>query len=354
MPVTQVCTLSNNNTWQSLSMLVLGIVLALVCADMLMRSIYHVPAKRQVRDGLSDLQRTPNVLVVSSSHGRSFHVLGKKLRERTDQQTDLVAVALEAGKVHAMEWVFDQRVKPLITDTNGKVKAPLTHVMFGITWWDTCRNEPPTATAHNIVTHGWTVKNYFNDFTSTGANDLNRNYVRNLWRQLLSDSALVKTRFAISENFSRFTNFLRVMVLGGLPEEEYQQTLLRWNEDIENGYKCFLTDMDMQAMDRFVAYTKSQNLDLTIVLFPLKPDTITTAGFENTIAPFARAMQQYGTENNVRVVDMTLGILDDSEFMLDLDHVNAAGNIKWSDFALDNDFNFLLGLSSGASRQSSR
>jgi hypothetical protein len=335
-------------------MLVLGIVLALVCADLLMRSFYDVPAKRQVRDGLSDLQRVPNVLAVSSSHGRSFHVLGNQLRERTGNKTDLIAVALEAGKVHAMEWVFDQRVKPLITGDNGEVKDPLTHVMFGITWWDTCRTEQPTETAHNIVTHGWTAKHYLNDFKDTGANDLNRNYVRNLWRHFLSHSALVKTRFAISENFSRFTNFLRVMVLGGLPEDEYQQTLSRWHSDIETGYKCFLSEMDMQAMDRFVSYTKSQNLDLTIVLFPLKPDTITEAGLENTIAPFAQSMQQYGADNNVRVVDMTLGILDDSEFMLDLDHVTAEGNIKWSDYALDNDFNFLLNAVPGASRQVSR
>ena len=336
--------MSTNNTWRSLSLLALGIVLALVCADLLMRSFYNVPAKRQVREGLSDLQRVPNVLAMSSSHGRSFHILGNRLRERTGNQSDLIAVALEAGKVHAMEWVFDQRVKPLITDSNGLVREPLTHVMFGITWWDTCRKELPAETAHNIVTHGWTARHYVSDFTKTGANDLNRNYVRNLWRHIMSGSALVKTRFAISENFSRFTNFLRVMVLGGLPEDEYQQTLSRWHDDIENGHECYLSEMDMQAMDRFVAFTKSHDLDLTIVLFPLKPDTITEAGLNNTITPFAESMMAYGGENDVRVVDMTLGILNDSEFMLDLDHVNVAGNLKWSDYALDNDFQFLLNV----------
>ncbi len=333
-------------SWRSLLLVVAGVVVALFCADLLMGKVFDAPLKRQVRNGLSDLERVPNVLVISSSHGRSFHILGEVLRERTAGKVDLIAVALEAGKVDAMEWVLDRRVKPLILDSNGEIKEPLTHMMFGITWWDTCRHEVPNTTAHNIVTHGWDESEYVRGFFSDGATELNRNYVRNLWRHMFSQSALVRTRFSISENFGRFTNFLRVMVNGSLAEDEYAVTLGRWNDDIENGYKCYLSDMDMAAMDRFVKFTKTHNLDLTIVLFPLKPDTVTEKGRENTIRPFANQMMEYGNENDVRVVDMTLGILNDQEFMLDLDHVNPAGNIKWSKYGLENDFNFLIDLMS--------
>jgi hypothetical protein len=330
------------NDWRSIALLALGAVLAMLCADLAMRKVYDEPAKRQVREGISELSRIPNILAVSSSHGRSFHVLGQVLRERTGGRSDLIAVPLEAGKVHAMEWLLDHRLRPLITDADGRVRDPLTHLMFGITWWDTCREEVPTETAHNIVTHGWTARDYLADFKRVGATELNRNYVRNLWRHLFSGSALVKTRFAISENFSRFTNFLRVMVLGGLPEDEYQQTLARWHDDIDHGHECYLSEMDMQAMDRFVAFSQSHDLDLTIVLFPLKPDTITEVGLSDTIQPFAGAMMQYGKDNDVRIIDMTLGMLEDADFMLDLDHVNADGNIKWANAALDNDFSYLL------------
>ncbi len=334
-----------NYTWRSTAMVALGIVLALVCADLAMSAFYNVPAKRQVRDGLKDLQRIPNVLAVSSSHGRSFHVLGDTLRDRTDGGTDLIAVALEAGKVDAMEWVLHNRLKPVIVDHSGAVREPLTHMIFGITWWDTCRQELPTQTAHNVVTHGWTASDYLDDFSVKGATELNRNYVRNLWRHSFSASALVRTRFAISENFSRFTNFLRVMVLGGLPEDEYQQTLDRWHDDIDNGHQCYLSDMDMAALDRFTEFTKQHKLDFTVVLFPLKPDTITETGLRDTIKPFATALKAYGKEHAIRVVDMTLGILDDNEFMLDLDHVTPSGNVKWSEHALDNELKFLLGVS---------
>lgn len=340
-----------NHSWRSLFIVVTGIVVTLLCADLVMGRFYDAPMKRQVRDGLRDLERIPNVLVMSSSHGRSFHVLGEVLRDRTAGKTDLIAVALEAGKVHAMEWVLDNRLKPLILDSNNEIKAPLTHMMFGITWWDTCRKEVPTTTAHNIVTHGWGGSDYFRSFFSDGATELNRNYVRNLWRHTFSYSALVRTRFSISENYGRFTNFLRVIVNGSLPEEEYADTLARWNNDIENGYKCYLSKMDVAAMDRFVEFTKSHDLDFTIVLFPLKPDTVTGKGEENTIRPFAESMLAYGREKGVRVVDMTLGILDDDEFMLDLDHVNPSGNKKWSEYSLDNDLKFLLEIdSTGASR----
>lgn len=338
-------------SWRNLSLVVLGTIGALLCADIVMGQLYSAHSKRQVRDGLNELQRVPNVLVISSSHGRSFHVLGDVLRERTNGATDLIAVALEAGKVDAMEWVLHNRVKPYVLDDDGNVKKPLTHMMFGITWWDTCREEVPTETAHNIVTHGWTASDYASDFFDVGANELNRNYVRNLWRHTFSRSALVKTRFAISENFSRFTNFLRVMVNGKLPDDEYSLTLDRWHDDIENGHKCYLSSLDMAAMDRFVEFTKQHNLDLTIVLFPLKPDTITALGLKNTIQPFASAMQVYGEKNGVRVLDNTLGILSDDEFMLDLDHVNPSGNIRWSHHALDNDMKFLLEIDSAGAVQ---
>lgn len=335
-----------NHNWRSLFLVAAGLVLALLCADLVVGRLIDTPLKRQVRDGLKDLERIPNVLVMSSSHGRSFHILGDVLREQSDGKVDLIAVALEAGKVDAMEWVLDRRVKPLILDANNQIKEPLAHMMFGITWWDTCRHEIPVTTAHNIVTHGWDETEYARAFFSDGATELNRNYVRNLWRHTFSHSALVRTRFAISENYGRFTNFLRVMVNGSLPEEEYADTLARWNDDIENGYKCYLSEMDVAAMDRFVEFTKTHELDFTIVLFPLKPDTVTEEGELNTIKPFAESMFAYGRENGIRIVDMTLGILDDEEFMLDLDHVNLTGNIKWSEYSLDNDLKFLLEIDS--------
>ncbi len=332
------------NSWRAVVILLCGFLVALFCADIVLGRFYDAPAKRQVRNGIHELSRVPDILVVSSSHGRSFHVLGDVLREQTDGLVDLIAIPLEAGKVHAMEWLLHHRLKPLILDNEQKLKKPLTHMMFGITWWDTCRISTPTETALNIVTHGWTTADYFKDVASEGATELNRNYVRNLWRHLFDHSALVKTRFAISENFNRFTNFMRVMIRGQMPDDEYQQTLSRWHDDIENGYQCFLSDMDMQALDRFVEFTAQQNIDLTIVLFPLKPDTITPAGQKNTIEPFAAAMKEYGREHSVRVLDMTSGLLQDADFMLDLDHVNAQGNIKWAEHALDNELSFLRNI----------
>lgn len=334
-----------NSSWRSIVMCAFGIVVALVGADMAMGEIYSSPAKRQVRAGLSDLQTTPEVLVISSSHGRSFHIVGQTLAEKTNNRVKLVAVPLEAGKVDAMEWVLHNRVKPLISDVNGNVKLPLSHVIFGITWWDTCQIDDTVGTAQNIATHGWTYSHYLTDVATNGVNDLNRNFVRNLWRHTFTNSALVRTRFAISENYSRFTNFLRAVLSGELPDVEYQDALARWHDDIDNGYKCYLSPTHMEAMDRFVAWSKDNQLDLTLVLFPLKPATITDVGLKATIIPFSQAISEYGEKHGVRVVDLSRGIIDDENFMLDFDHLTPAGNETLTDYSLANDLKFLLNIS---------
>lgn len=339
-----------NNSWRSIALLAVGIALALISADLLMGKIHDEPVKRQVRDGLQDLASIPNILAVSSSHGRSFHILGQQLEQRTSGRLTIDAIALESGKVDAMEWVLSNRLKPVILDESGAVRQPLSHLLFGITWWDTCRHEEPTQPAANIVTHGWALNDYLQDVRSEGATALNRNYVRNRWRQIFEASALVRTRFAIRENYGRFSNFVRVKLLGGLPQEEYQITLDLWNRDIEKGHECYLSDRDMQALDRFVDFAQQVSLELTIVLFPLKPDTITEKGMAHTIKPFSERLIAYGKAKGVRVLDMTAGILDNNDFMLDLDHVNAEGNIKWSEHVLDTDLGFLAHIDTKVSK----
>ena len=336
-----------NNSWRSIYLLLAGIAIALLAAELVIRQIHNEPPKRQVMHGLQELQDVPHVLAVSSSHGRSFHVLGQQLAKRSANSVNLTAVALESGKVEAMEWVLRNRVEPLLLDASGNIKKPLTHLLFGITWWDTCReddgSEPSAAeNASNVVTHGWSISEYRDDFIANGATDLNRNFVRNRWRQGFSASALVRLRFAIKENFGRFTNFLRVSVLGGLPDSESQGLLANWHDTIDNGHECFLSDRDMEALNRFVAFADKHELDLTIVLFPLKPDTITAIGLNNTIKPFTERVFEYGQSNGVRVLDMTLNLLDDGDFMMDLDHVNPSGNLKWSEAILDGEMDFLL------------
>ncbi len=338
------------STWRTLAMLCLGILIAITATDFALGRIYPAPAKLQVRDGLHLLQqKTPNILAVSSSHGRSFHVMGEQLATITNGTTILTAVPIEAGKIEAMEWVLSNRIDPLIVSDTGQIRQPLTHLLFGITWWDTCRLEPTTEVAHNVVTHGWTYSHYLSNFIAEGATALNRNYVRNLWRYLLERSALVRTRFSISENINRFTNFLRVMATGSYPADELATTLERWRHDIEIGHECYLSDQDMRALDRFIQYATQHQLDLTVVLFPLKPDTITERGLTDTITTFTQHMHTYATEHNFRVVDMTLDIVSDADFMLDLDHVTADGNVRWSQLALANELNFLLNVAQSAS-----
>ena len=116
-----------------------------------------------------------------------------------------------------------------------------------------------------------------------------------------------------------------------------------WQRMVEAGNKCIGDGEQMTALANIVDYAKQQGFDVTVVLFPRKPITITETGLHTTIRNFKTAVHAMLDPRGVRIVDMTLSSpLTDDDFMEDNDHVNEEGNAKFARWALADQLKFFM------------
>ena len=307
--------------------------------------------RREIEDAIVDLRASdPDILVISSSHGRSFHVLGQELAKRTHGQATLVAFPLEAGKMRAMEWVLRNRAVPILDerDSSGNRKRTrLRQLLFGITWWDSCRRWGAPPVDPNVVSRAWTLTDYLQDVAAHGVNESNRNFIRYKLQRALRFSRLVQSlgNDPLQKVADRITAISASMSAPRLHEFRtpfVPQALAKWREDIETGQSCLYSPSELEALERMEAFARERKLDFTVVLFPLMPQTITPIG-QKTLDRFAELTRRRGHDLGYRVVDMTrLPVLTDDDFMSDMDHVSEVGNAKYTEWALQHELGFLL------------
>ena len=128
---------------------------------------------------------------------------------------------------------------------------------------------------------------------------------------------------------------------GRTPEEE-QAFVDWWHHYNEGGESCIFSPEQMAAYRNIIAYFKSQELDVTLVLFVRKPGTPTHKSRAGTLARYSAGMQDFAREEHVRLVDIvTTSPLTDQDFMADFDHVSADGNRKLASWLLDGELSFL-------------
>jgi hypothetical protein len=243
--------------------------------------------------------------------------------------------------MRAMSWVLTNRVGPALDRRD----AHPSELIFGITWWDSCRRggvvpefEP------NVVSRAWTFGDYLDNVLRDGMTDVNRNYASYRWQQSLSFSSLVQRRGAAT-SLAHLTAALRPGAVPA-PQTPAETALLRrWRTDIETGHECLFSPSEMQALAEVVRFAGERQMALTVVLFPLKPATVTESGRLTTLDPFSREMRALAEHGGFRLVDLTHSpILGDDDFMADFDHVTADGNRKFADWALAHGLGFLLEL----------
>ncbi len=338
---------STQHSWRTVIWLLIGFTASIAALELALSVVYPPKHLREVADAVADLsERTPHVLAISSSHGRSFHVLGREVERITQSRVTLTAVPLEGGKARNMEWVLSNRVAPLIdADASGRhVNQPLRQIIFGITWWDMCRRNAAPEWDSNVVSRAWRWEDYRANVLRNGITAQNRTYATAAWERSLRGSNLVKHRGALAEAFPSVASLVAFLGEPKITRTAQQDDvfLKSWQHDIETGHECVFAPTEQAALDRVVAFAAQRQLELTIVLFPLKPATITPTARTATLIPFAQAMREYGAKHGVRIVDMTeIPPLSDADFMADFDHVNEPGNLKFAAWALDHDLAFL-------------
>jgi len=298
--------------------------------------------RREVQEGITDFEKSnPEILVLGSSHGRTFHILGQELSRVSNGAHSLVSIPLEYGKLSAYAWLLDNRVVPLLdapTEQGGRKRANLRRFIILTEWWDSCHDK---SAGWNLPSRAWTFRYFAADVIEHGMSSYNRNYLQSQWRRLFWNSALVQDR-GFDTLLRNVQSRLRHRPMG-LSADEYQQKVATWQKMVENGVTCLGSPAEMAGLSHLLQFGQQRTLDTTIVLFPRKPDTLTDEAKKTTLQSFREKVLQLAQPFGARVIDLTTSTpLESSDFMDDFDHVNAEGNKKFAKWALAGPMGFLL------------
>jgi hypothetical protein len=329
-------------SWKAMLITVIAAALTVVIADWSIQQVVPTVWLRQVAEGVSDLERTnPLILSLSSSHGRSMDAVAAELGSRSRDPDRMISISMEAGKARHFEYVLEHRLKPLLEQRRAdgsRVRDRLQRFVLVTEWWDSCA-WPADRPDVQLQAHAWTWRDFAGDALDRGIVPQNRNYVRWQLKRLLKHSTLLQNRGGII--LTELTNLLRGRPLGRTPQEQqaFTEWWQRYNED---GASCMLNAAEMQAYSNIIDYAQSQNLDVTIMVFACKPNTLTPQAVATTITQYSAAMREFARRKHARFVDIsTSSPLTDRDFKADFDHVNPDGNHKLSKWLLDGELSFL-------------
>jgi hypothetical protein len=333
--------------WRSLALVALASAITVGAVDLVARRLAPPVHRIEVQDALATLRGAdPDVLVLGSSHARTFAALAAPLAERTGGDQTLVAIPVEAGKLTSYQWVLEHRLQPLLDerDASDRLTRPsLSRFVLITEWWDSCRAERPWT---NLPSRAWTFRHFAADVWRNGLTDYNRNYLHTRWSRLFWQSALVQDRgqgrvlVAARERLGLYDASREAARVASLTDE--------WRGMVENGDRCLGDPVQMRAMAEMLAWARTRGLEATLVLFPRKPATLTERSRETTLARFAGLARDVAAAEGARFVDLTTTTpLRDDEFMADFDHVSVEGNRRFASWSLEHDLRFLLAPARG-------
>ncbi len=321
-------------------------LLTVVVSDVALRRMTPPLEPRiEVADGVAEYAAgDPAVLVLGSSHSRGFSVIKERLAERFGRPDHLVQMAVEYGKLSSYRWVVEHRLWPLIEDRDASgalVRPSLERVILITEWWDACR--PVGGLADNVPARAWTAGDFLADAAVHGWTDFNANWLSYQWSSRLRGSILVSDR-----GVQRLPRDLIGLVRPRTAEQVQSERDLQvqyFRSMIEGGMAdpaCFHPD-ELADAEAVIRAFQARDVEVTILLYPRMPTTLTEAGATTTVARFEAAMRDLGSRLGVKVIDWVATTpLTDDDFMDDLDHTTAEGNRKLADFGLTGDLSFLL------------
>lgn len=317
--------------------LIVGFAITLVVIDIAAGRLAAPRNLREVEDGVADFRRSsPTTLVIGSSHARTFHVLADSLLERSGGRERLLSVPVEWGKLSSYRWVLEQRLLPLIDSERG---ADLRQAIIVTEWWDSCHDPNP---AKNLPARAWTWRHYWADLRANGFTSYNQNFLGYRWSRLWRRSALVQDR-----GHARILTAARAKLAprdSAAALEVYNRLVEVWRQIVIDGNGCIGSESEMAALRSMIATLQQRGVQVTLLLYPRMPVTLTPTARATTLPRFAAMVDSLAGPRGVRVVDLTdAEPLTDADFGGDFDHVLPAGNARFSGWALDGPLAFLLG-----------
>jgi hypothetical protein len=337
-------TTVTRSAWAPIVGLLVGASLAITTAELFLRWVAPLrPPIREVADGVTDLEASnPDILVLGSSHARSFEAVADLLGRRSSGGRRMVIVPEEGGTFYAFNWVLQHRLRPLIEerDASGRlVRDRLSQLLLITTYWDTC--PVPQTLAANLPSRAWVLGDYVADVAAHGMTDTNRNYVQSRWKALWPFSYLIRDRGA--EHLKHGLLQWAHLEARETPDERREERLKTRRGEFESDFATCDDASQKEDLREILDYLHGRHIAVTVVLFPLVQEALTDVAKQTTLRRYADSLREIARDRPFQMVDMTLKApLAVGDFEPDLDHVTHAGNAKFAEWALDNDLRFLL------------
>ncbi len=309
----------------------------LLTGELVLRQVVPPPDHWvEVDDGVATYEtKDPEILVLGSSHARGFDVMRERLAARPTPVT-LVQVAMEGGKLEAYSWVLRERLQPLV-----KAKSKLKHLLFVTEWWDDCTPRSPLI---NLPAKAWAFRHFFADVSEKGLTGYNRNYVRRFLDVWGADSTLVQDR-GIGRIVEALKRKMRPLSAKAEAAERAQK-IRAWQGMIDGGEHDPTCHDGAQtaAMLEVIEWFEARGVQVTVILWPRMPATLTAEAKKGTLLKYAVKMRGLGKKHGFRVFDYTHQTpLTEQDFLADWDHVGRSGQQKFTDLALAGHLSFLKG-----------
>jgi hypothetical protein len=333
----------NRARWRALLAVAAAAVLTVVLADVLLARVSKVVKRREVEEATADHAASdPTVLVLGSSHARTFITVDKVLGERTGGRERVLTVPVEWGKYRSYEWVLNHRVRPYIEETtaSGELKRKkLRRFILLTAWWDACAldGDPPV---FNLPSRAWQLGDFLRDVWANGLTPYSRNYVSTRFLRLFHDSILVADR-GKGRVFIDLRQKLLPMSDEALAFAEAGR-MDSWREIMTRGEKCLFHPDEMAALGRILDWAKARGYETTVIAYPMIPKSITADTRRLSLDRFSAGMAELMKQRGLPYHDYTTSSpLTDDDFEADFDHLNPRGDAKLTRFWLDGDLKFL-------------
>ena len=268
----------------------------------------------------------PEVLVLGSSHAGAYLPLIDRLGSER-----VVVVTEEGGTFSAFEWVYRNRLEPLMEE-----KTRLKQVVLVTTYWDTCPLERTHWTS-SLPARAWRWPHYLADVVRHGVTPENRNFPFTAMKRLFAQSMMVQDRGL--EN-------LRSELKGPESADSFAGRKASWVkrrrvEIVEEGRTC-LRPEELAKLEGLVEALRARGLEITVVAFPLMAELLAEETHRTTLAAYAKFLAELKVRRGVRIVDHTVTapmLYDD--FEIDCDHLTPSAREKYIDWALAHGLEFL-------------
>lgn len=313
-------------------------------ADVALHAVAPPVHLREIDDSIAEYEASdPTILVLGSSHARSFVVMGEELVGRTGGSQRMMPVPVEWGKFSSYEWVLNERILPVLdeVDASGaRVRPSLRRAMIITEWWDSTDLQFGQR-GLNLPARAWGWRHFLGDVVEHGLTPFNGNFLGRKWGAWMASSTLVSDR-GHGQIVKGLKHAIRGRDLGAIRDERQRQ-LQGWKKLVEAGVEALCDPVQMSSLEAIVTALEDRGLDVTIVLYPRMPGTLTDSAKRTTLAEFARRMAAFASAHGIRLVDIGVtSPLTDDDFEEDFDHITPAGNRRLAEWALDGELRFLV------------